>query len=117
MTEEVKVPANVTGVADFLFFKVMEESGEAIQAISKMFLHGPNGKWNDEKTNLEHVSEELSDISTFIALLIDLELIDNKLFWSSHDKKAEKIKKKLEAMIEKEDKNNNNSDGRKASSD
>lgn len=105
-----------TGVADYLYLKAMEECGEAVQAISKMFRKGVGAKHDDEKTTLVHVSEELSNVSTIIAMLIDLELLDNKKFWAEHDKKAEKWGTKVAEMINKVGKTDNDSDGREASS-
>lgn len=103
-------------VAQYLFFKVTEEAGEAIQAIMKMCQKGPNGKWDDKKTNLEHVTEELSHISTLIAFLLDSELIDNRRFWKEHDVKSEKWGKIIMSLVE-EKKNNNDSDERDSDSD
>lgn len=105
------------GVADYLYFKAMEECGEATQAICKMFLGGVGGKWDDGRTNLEAVSEELSDVSTIISLLISLELIDNKKFWAKHDTKTKKLTEKIEAMIEKAKSTDDDSNGRETSSD
>lgn len=105
-------------VQDYVFLKTAEECGEAVQAISKMFTGGVDGTYEDGTTNHQKVAQELADVSTFIALLIDMELIDNKLFWASHEKKAKKITEKIEAMIkrDKEKTDNNDSDGRKDSS-
>ncbi len=111
MTEEVKIPKNVTGVPDYLFMKTVEECGEAIQEIMKMFQHGAT------EENRTRVAEELSDVSTFIAFLIDLELIDNKVFWAKHDKTKTKYVERIKAMVERAENNNNDSDGRKDSSD
>lgn len=109
MAEDPNKP-DYTGVADYLYFKTMEEMGESIQAISKMFSKGAGGKWDEKKTNFEHVSEELSNVSTCIAMLIDLQLLDLKLFWAEHDKKAEKWGTAVQSMISKINKKKDSDD-------
>lgn len=90
-------------LSDYLFIKAIEEMGEAQQAIAKLLLHGPDAKWDDGTNNLKKVAQELGDVSTFIALILDTEQVKPKDFWDGFEAKSKKIEKKLQKMADAEE--------------
>lgn len=91
-------------ITNTLLLKAAEECGEAVQALMKYVLHGPDGKYEDGETNKEKLSKELGDVSTFISILLNTELIDNKLYWEGYDKKSKKWSDKIIKMLEEKGK-------------
>lgn len=104
----------------YLIVKTAEECGEAIQAISKILLHGADATWDrHKKTNMEVLSEELADVAVHIAVLLDMEVLDRKLWNAKFAAREEIVLKKMKELAtaeRKEKKNNNSSDGRKEDS-
>jgi NTP pyrophosphatase (non-canonical NTP hydrolase) len=54
---------------------LQEECAEVIQAISKCFRFGPDHlKPGKEKTNMQHLEEEVGDLMAMVELLTDLNI-------------------------------------------
>lgn len=73
---------------------MQEESAEVIQAISKIFRFGYNGKHPDSsQTNLEHLEEELGDLVCMLEILTDTKIISSQNVKKYADAKKQKLRK------------------------
>lgn len=72
----------------------MEECAEVIQAISKCQRFGLNNiKPMTDKTNKDHLTEELGDLAAMIDILIDQGIVGSSALNTAKTAKKEKLKK------------------------
>lgn len=83
-----------------LLLKCAEECSEAAAALLQFVNKANDDNPEQAKDLREAFSKELGDVSTFLAILLQLEVIDNKVYWANYDAKTEKWTKRVEAMLE-----------------
>ncbi|NDB84984.1 MAG: hypothetical protein EB127_20130 [Alphaproteobacteria bacterium] len=73
---------------------LQEECAEVIQAISKVFRFGiDNYKPGQDKTNRQHLEEELGDLQCMINLLIESSMVSENNIMKAEIKKHIKLEK------------------------
>jgi NTP pyrophosphatase (non-canonical NTP hydrolase) len=72
---------------------LQEECAEVIQAVSKVNRFGlDNFKPGNNKTNRQHLEEELGDLVAMINIMVDAKLVDEKSIAAAAHAKLEKLK-------------------------
>lgn len=72
---------------------LQEEAAEVIQAVSKVNRFGRHGKHpQSDKTNLEHLEEEIGDLLCMVTLLTDKGIFDHDRINRARLQKVEKLK-------------------------
>ena len=70
-----------------------EECAEVIQAVSKCHRFGiDNRKPGQDKTNREHLVEELGDLLAMVDILVSIKTVDTLQLVKASEKKIEKLK-------------------------
>lgn len=70
-----------------------EECAEVSQAISKIFRFGPDQvKYDQDKTNREHLEEEIGDLLCMIDILVQKTIVSDWNINEARIKKLEKLK-------------------------
>lgn len=112
-----KKVAGGTAAATYLFFKLQEELGETIQAISKFLVdvafHQEDKELQEESR--KHMSQEIGDVMAVYGFIEKLGFINEEALDKKYAARVEIVSKKLE-KIAKEYKDNNDTDGRKTDS-
>ena len=68
-----------------------EECAEVSQAISKIFRFGPDQiKYNQDKTNREHLEEEIGDLLCMIDILVQKTILSD---WNINEARINKLEK------------------------
>jgi len=68
-----------------------EECAEVSQAISKIFRFGPDQiKYNQDKTNREHLEEEIGDLLCMIDILVQKTILSD---WNINEARIGKLEK------------------------
>ena len=68
-----------------------EECAEVSQAISKIFRFGPDQiKYDQEKTNREHLEEEIGDLLCMVDILVQKTILSD---WNINEARINKLEK------------------------
>jgi NTP pyrophosphatase (non-canonical NTP hydrolase) len=68
-----------------------EECAEVSQAISKIFRFGPDQiKYNQDKTNREHLEEEIGDLLCMVDILVQKTILSD---WNINEARINKLEK------------------------
>lgn len=118
MTTTTTKIAGGSPAATYLFFKLQEELGETIQAISKFLVdvafHPQDTEMQEDSR--KKMSEEMGDVMAVYGFIEKLGYINEPALEKKYAARVDTIAKRLE-KIAKEYKDNNDTDGRKPSSE
>jgi NTP pyrophosphatase (non-canonical NTP hydrolase) len=104
--------------ATYLFFKLQEELGEVTQALSKFLIQvafHPNDPEEQEEAR-KRLSEEIADVMAVYGFIEKLGYINEEALEKKYAARVDILEKKLD-KIAKEYTDNNDTDGRKTSSE
>ena len=76
-----------------IFCIAQEECAEVTQAISKIFRFGPDQiKYNQDRTNREHLEEEIGDLLCMIDILVEKTIISDSNINQARKNKRDKLR-------------------------